>query len=599
MRGSAHRERKIINALLVVCVTAGFACFALFALPDQLEKARAEGGAPSSPRAPANISSIVAIGSAGTPSSEPSIKLELRGVATVSRTREGEAAEGGALPAAPDPSTDDLVAGGAGAAIDDMGSEATEALAYGGSSSLNPESAAGGRSSELTPLSSGDKPAFKAHARSSLALRQAARDGTGRASWLAVPEELGPEFRFWRDIYAKYDKSKVVLHHPRHLGIVYEVVNLSDIDNDPRLTDVERARMRENRVNARRADYAEALERLALGSSSGSEEEIRIKKLFENVLEEDKYKRAAEDGVRSQTGQRDKFIAGLARSGRYLGEIESLFSAYGLPRELTRLIFVESMFNLQAVSKTGASGIWQFMPATGKLYLQMNEIVDERNDPVAATHAAARLLRHNYDELGTWPLAVNAYNSGRGRMKQAVERLGTTDIAKIIREFESPGYGFASRNFFPEFLAALEVAEKADEYFGPIEHDPPLRYESVTLKHTILLPEAAKISGIELSELAELNPAITPRAASGARPIPAGFEMRVPEGKGELFLAAAARSPSSRTGPLKHLVAKEETLQAIARMYGVEPRAIVEANEGMGWRVKTGQTILVPVGTGR
>jgi len=423
-----------------------------------------------------------------------------------------------------------------------------------------------------------------------------------RASWLETPDGLETDVAFWHDIYSKYDRNEVVLHHPRHLGIVYAVVTLSDIEADLRLTAAERSRIRDNRVNAKRNEYTGILKKLASGAPERSltREEIRIKRMFDSIDDEpNKFRRALEDGIRSQTGQRDKFVAGLKHSGRYLGEIEKIFDAYAMPREITRLIFVESMFNLKAVSKTGASGIWQFMPGTGKLYLRMNDIVDERNDPIASTHAAAKLLRRNYDSLGTWPLAINAYNAGRGRLEQAVARTGTTEIARIIKEFSHPGYGFASRNFFPEFLAALDVAENAEKYFGRMEHDPPLRYEVLRTSLTILIPEVAQLAGLKLEEVLELNPALGQGVASGADPLPAGFALRVPEGRGRSFLAAAARAPSSSSRPLKHLVRRGETLQEIARTYGVEPRAIVEANDGMGWRVRIGQTILVPVGRRR
>ena len=604
MTANAGREHRIINALLVVCVIAGFACFVFFALPDHLKKAGAfpEKGPSGSP---AKLASIVELGEK-TFSHAPASKAANAGGDLLTSPETTPAANPiGDAGQAPD---DNMVAGGAGVAIDDESSESSQALAYDaapaaatGADAVDPI-AEGVKSDMAAMASSGTPVETKTHAVSSLAQpgrsAQMAGKTAGGRSWLATPAGLEADVAFWHDIYAKYDKNTVVLHHPRYLGVAYAVMNFSEIENDPRLNDIERARIRENRVKAKCAEYTGILKKLAdgAGDSSLGPEEKRVKALFDGITEPDRFRRAAEeDGVRSQTGQREKFAAGLTHSGRYLGEIEGIFDAYGVPREITRLIFVESMFNLQAVSKTGASGIWQFMPGTGKLYLQMNDIIDERNDPIAATHAAAKLLRHNYERLGTWPLAINAYNAGRGRLEQAVARLGTTDIGTIIKNFSHPGYGFASRNFFLEFLAALDVAENADKYFGSVQHDPPLRYDVVSTNFTISLPEVVRVSGISPSDVLELNPAFSRRVSTGVRPLPAGFRLRVPAGKGKLFLAAAARAPSSRTGPLKHQVARDETLQGIARMYGVEPKSIVEANKGMGWRVKIGQTILVPV----
>jgi len=298
--------------------------------------------------------------------------------------------------------------------------------------------------------------------------------------------------------------------------------------------------------------------------------------------------------VRAQLGQRDKFLVGLRYSGRYLGEIESIYNEYGLPRELTRLIFVESMFAPRVRSKSGASGIWQFMPRTGLLYLRINDIVDERNDPLISTHASAKLLRHNYNELGTWPLAINAYNAGRGRMKQAVKKLGTKDITRIIRNFNHRSYGFASRNFFLEYLAALDIVEHAEDYFGPIEYDKPLRYEVLKCSYHISLPNVARLAGISIETMGELNPALSAKVMSGKRLIPMGFAIRVPEGSGEFFLAAAARAPKSRTGPLRHVVGRGETLNSIGSMYGVPPADIRKANRNIRRRPRRGQKIVIP-----
>ncbi len=607
---TASRERRIIDTLLVACIAAGFACFALIVLPDQLKKA---GALPqqAADRTPlANISSIVPIDT---------------GVRTV---REGRTADGTVVRFDPEPMPqdpfsraeqgsirttapapdDDMAAGGAGAAIDD---QSTEPLVTQSGGNEERDLAAGdpygdGASQEALQLDGAANnktkpPALQELRASSLATRPTASiDGErGRLEkpWLAPPPGLEADVAFWRDIYTKYDRNVIVLHHPRYLGIVYDVVDLSDIDSDPRLNDVEKARWRENRIEERRQSIVAILNKLSTNppSNSLSEQEMAVKKLFANVKESDAFRRAAEDdGVRAQLGQRDKFIPGLAYSGRYLGEIESIFESYGLPKELTRIIFVESMFNPRATSSVGASGVWQFMRSTGKLYLNINDIVDERNDPIKATHAAARLLTRNYQSLGSWPLAVNAYNAGRGRLEQAVAAMGTNDIARIIRGFSHPAYGFASRNFFLEYLAAYDAAEHADKFFGKIQYDRPLRYEAVRAPCHMSLPDVARISRISMEEISEMNPAFTSAVISGRKLLPAGYEIRVPEGKGELFLASAARAPRSSTGPLHHVVKTGETLPSIAAMYGVTPASILKSNRHVGRQLSPGQSLEIP-----
>lgn len=617
MKGS--REQRIMHGLLILCIAAGFACFAFVFLPDHLAKAGVEAKEPTS-SGPRNISELVPI--AGPSSEKKRIKHTSGTVARFvpeARPADPYATEI-AEPATEDEEDDFGAAGGAGAAIDGDSFEAREHLThnekyeetYTRADDAADESdlAIGDPYGDMTSseverayLNPEPRPRTVKHRKSSLALGEPAtidsERGKRKKPWLLPPRGLEKDVEFWRDIYAKYDKNYVVLHHPRYLDIIYDVVNLTDIDLDPRLNEIEREHMKERRVDARKTRIEDSLKVLATNppTSRLTHEQWRIKKLFANVQEKDKYKRAyKDDWIRGQLGQRDKFEAGLAYSGRYLGEIEAIFESYGLPKELTRLIFVESMFNPLAISSAGASGIWQFMPRTGKLFLSISKIADQRNDPIEATHAAAKLLSQNYQELGTWPLAINAYNAGRGRLKKAVKQLGTRDIGTIIRNFNHRYYGFASRNFYLEFVAAYEVAEHAERYFGRIVHDEPISYDVVRSNYHLSLPEVARLAGVSMEELKKLNPAFSSRITSGRDLIPRRTKIRVPERRGDLFLASAARAPKSRTGKLKHVVTRGETLTSIAAIYGVTPADIMRTNKHVGRRVKRGQKLIIPAG---
>lgn len=586
------REYRILHGLLIVCIAAGFACFAFIFLPDHLAKAGIVAkAAPSS--GPANISELVPLAK-----ESPAKKRIERAQGTVARFVPEK------MPA--DPFSSEEV-GGAGAAIEEGDIYAqSPATRYESDLAIGDPYGDMAYRDERSPyLDPEPAPQVVKHRASSLARGEPATIDSARGKrkkpWLLPPPGFEKDVAFWRDIYSKYDKNYAVLHHPRHLDIVYDVVNLYDIENDPRLNEVEKEHMKQKRIDKHRERVEDALKVLATNppSSRLSHEQWRIKKLFDGVNESDKFKRAyKDDWVRAQIGQRDKFITGLAYSGRYLGEIEAIFESYGLPKELTRLIFVESMFNPRAVSSAGASGIWQFMPRTGRLYLGISKIADERNDPLKSTHAAAKLLRHNYDELGTWPLAINAYNAGRGRLKQAVRKLGTRDIGKIMRNFKHRYYGFASKNFYLEFLAAYEVAEHAERYFGMIKHDGPLTYEVVRSNYHISLPQVARISGVSMDVIEELNPAFTGHVTGGKKLIPRRTKVRVPENRGDVFLAGAARAPGSRKGNLHHVVRRGETLRSIARAYGVTPAAIMKNNRHVGRRLRRGQKLIIPAGGG-
>jgi len=250
-----------------------------------------------------------------------------------------------------------------------------------------------------------------------------------------VPTGLKEDVEFWKKIYSQYTSDQAVMHDPDDLGRVYGVIDIPHCDEPP-TKDCLKAR--EDAITAEK-------ERLA----------------------EKKWGSAREAGrIRAQVGQRDKFIVGLESSKGVLEKVEVVFEEYGIPVEISRLAFVESMFNTRAYSRSRAAGIWQIMPATARIFgLRVGGKFDERYDPIKSTYVAARHLKRDYNRLGSWDLAINAYNSGPGRIADAVNQLGTKNIVKIIKNYSNPSYGFAARNFYPCFLAVLEVYEGRDKYF--------------------------------------------------------------------------------------------------------------------------------------
>ncbi len=176
----------------------------------------------------------------------------------------------------------------------------------------------------------------------------------------------------------------------------------------------------------------------------------------------------AADDVRFQLGQSDRFRAGLQRAGLWESHIAQTLAARGLPPEIAALPHVESSFQPTAMSKAGAAGMWQFIRSTGRRYLRIDGAVDERLDPYRSTEAAAQLLSYNYRLLGSWPLAITAYNHGAEGMRRARDQLGTDDIVRIVRQYQSPTFGFASRNYYCSFLAALRLDRDPEKYFGNV-----------------------------------------------------------------------------------------------------------------------------------
>ncbi|MFA6499380.1 MAG: transglycosylase SLT domain-containing protein [Desulfurivibrionaceae bacterium] len=330
-----------------------------------------------------------------------------------------------------------------------------------------------------------------------------------------------PNVAFWCDIYGKYPSSQGVLHDKRDLRIIYEVL---DVEGVWETSARERDRQRIERAKER---YLEILRALAAGAPPQSREEKRVAGLFGPKATAEDF-RLAQDNIRFQSGQKDNFRAGLIRSGAYLEEIKQIMASYGVPEDLAYLPHVESSFNYKAYSKFGAAGIWQFTESSGKQFnLDVDYAIDERRDPIKATHAAAKMLRHNYELLGTWPLAVTAYNHGVNGMMRAKAAKG--DYERIFQEHESELFKFASRNFYSEFLAAREVAKNYKTFFGPLPIEPPVNSKAVLLPNYALVGDLVKYLKVDLETFKALNPALREPVYLGQKLIPKGYEVRVPQ----------------------------------------------------------------------
>jgi membrane-bound lytic murein transglycosylase D len=311
----------------------------------------------------------------------------------------------------------------------------------------------------------------------------------------------------------------------------------------------------------------------------------------------------ATDGIRFQLGQADRFLEGLVRAGAWEAHIAEVFANQGLPHQLAVLPHVESSFNPAAYSKVGAAGLWQFMRSTGRRYMRIDNSVDDRLDPFRSTEAAAQLLSYNYRLLGTWPLALTAYNHGAAGMRRARDSLGTDDIEKIVRTYKSPTFGFASRNFYVSFLAALEIDSNPEKYFPAFKPMPELKFREVTMPSFAPIAAIQRALKVSLDDLRQLNPALRPLVWSGARHVPKGYKLRLPY-DGQAWtsdLLAARLSPSDQFAnqpeERRYRVRRGDTLSAIAAKYGVTTAALADMN-GLrsSARLRAGRSLLVPPG---
>ena len=447
-----------------------------------------------------------------------------------------------------------------------------------------------------------------------------------------MPKSLKPNVDFWIHVFARLEGGHGVLHDDEDLGIIYETLY-----NLPR--DKERRR---SLIRRKRNYYKGILERLARGKRHGlTRDERRVLAMFEGRQTAAAFRQAVQQ-VRFQGGIREAFRAGLVRSGAYLPMIEPIFERAGLPKALTMLPHVESSFRNDARSRSGASGLWQFMPSTARRFLTVNSRVDERHDVRLATIAATKLLKDNYRLLGTWPLAVTAYNHGAWGMKKAVAKTGTKDIGKIVRHYRGRAFGFASRNFYAEFLAAVHVARNYEHYFGPIrfakpmtepvrsrhyrvqrgdslqrlagrfnttvdalatlnslEHPHhiqigqllriPMQHQRYQVRRGDTLGRIAKRFGTTVGTLVAMN------NLAQAHLIKPGQMLRVPAGR--MAAAPVVHEPEQPREPQRYRVRRGDTLGRIAKRYGTTVDMLVVMNNvDQPHLIKPGQVLRVPAG---
>ncbi|MDZ7263374.1 MAG: LysM peptidoglycan-binding domain-containing protein [candidate division KSB1 bacterium] len=412
-----------------------------------------------------------------------------------------------------------------------------------------------------------------------------------------VPDNLKPNVQFWIKIFSEYNSNQFVIHDAENLNIIYEVVNANEFDNDfsvySRSSRISADRVREN--------YRSILLRLAslgpVDPAALAPEELKVYNLYQAEASPERFLRAAEN-IRTQQGLRDRFRQGLIVSGKYAPHIQEIFAQYGIPQELMALPHVESSFNLRAYSKFGAAGIWQFTRSTGRRFLRIDYLVDERFDPYLSTEAAAKLLRENYETLGAWPLAITAYNHGVNGMQRAVSQLGTTDLGVIVSNYKSRNFKFASSNFYAEFLAAVEVRKNYKQYFGDIQFDSPDKYLVFEVPNNVKLATLVKQLNLSVKDIERLNPSLRKTVLSSSRALPKGFALRIPHREDFDARLVAAQIPTpEKEEPVAadwYQVQPGDNLAAIARRYQTTVDRILELNDiDNPHKIRAGQVLKI------
>lgn len=347
-------------------------------------------------------------------------------------------------------------------------------------------------------------------------------------NFFSIPVEFKSRVAFWVNIYGKYTSDDAVFHDSQNLSIVYKVTDLRPIMNSNLHPFVKEFKVKSLIEKDRNVLLAHLrMLKKHLGKTNLTENE---RNLF-NLLGKPKRKKIVAEAIsnlRMQIGQKSFVEKALINSDLYLPLMEKIFEKKGLPKELTRIPFVESSFNLAARSRVGASGIWQIMPATGRK-LMPNSIVDYRNDPIKATEFAAGLLKFNFKVVDRWPLAITAYNHGPTSISKLTKKYKTKDLPRLIEKvYGTHAFGFASSNFYACFLAILEVEKNREKYFPNLETRHPLEFSIIQLKHSIKYSQLLTWFDQDLKKAENFNPHIANLAKLGKIEIPKGTFLYIP-----------------------------------------------------------------------
>jgi len=237
------------------------------------------------------------------------------------------------------------------------------------------------------------------------------------------PAALESSINFWVKAFTEWSERDFIVHDRNNVSLIYQKFHMPG-DGAPTGEEVEWA-------NAYlKAKYGDILNRLATGQQPIGWEEQRVAAMFKGQSPS-AFARAAQN-LRVQQGLSEQFHDSLLRSRYYRPKMEQVFTRAGLPPQLVALASVESGFSARVRSSAGALGIWQFTRSTGREFLKITRYRDDRLDPVRSTEAAAQLLQSNYQALGSWPLAITAYNYGTAGMERAAADFGS-DYMKIVQ----------------------------------------------------------------------------------------------------------------------------------------------------------------------
>ncbi len=406
-----------------------------------------------------------------------------------------------------------------------------------------------------------------------------------------VDAKMQKRVNFWKKVYTEISSHEAFIHDKDDINLIYKKINY------------ERKSRRERRriIRSAKNSTINTLRSIIKKNKNGlTDEEQNILTIIKDPPIQ-KIKELSRN-IRYQQGMSNRYHEGLLRSLEYMDQIINIFKSKGLPEELAYLPHVESSFNYRAYSKVGAAGMWQFMRATARIYkLKLTYVVDERRDPIASTIAAANLLRDNYERLGTWPLALTAYNHGPVSIERAIKNVGTTDICKIIEEYDGKRFGFASKNFYATFMATVDISKNPEKYFGKLPKPKPHKYSEIVLNKSLTVRQIIKNTGLSEKDVKDYNPSLRPIAFKSYLYLPQYFKLKIPPTKMAVLeeyntrIAKLKSEPPDIRAGGTHIVSRGETLDFISKIYKVTITDLIVLNKiSNPTRIFPGTKIVIP-----
>jgi len=303
------------------------------------------------------------------------------------------------------------------------------------------------------------------------------------------PAALEPAVRFWVDMFSRYGSEDYVIHDRQDLGRVYEVVHVDDPSDLARVD--ERLRAIAERITLRSMWRLDVAPHALLPVAGTAPVNPGLGRL------------------RVQRGLREAFAQGLAAERLYHPLVTQTLADEGVPAALAALPLIESSYHPGAESSAGAVGLWQLTADTARRYLRVGGADDERRDPARATVAAAQHLRELREALPNWPLAITAYNHGLPGVMRARREVGSDDLGVLVHRYHGPSFGFASRNYYAEFLAAREIVQHVGRYFPQLRPGNVIEYRvkegdclsTVAQRHGVTIPQLRQTNGLVSAQL--------------------------------------------------------------------------------------------------